>query len=72
MLRAKGVRLKEVGTVVERFAPPTIERKDRERINTVSAIISGAAMSDVIKEAQVKIDKLHLTVGHKYSIVRYV
>ena len=31
-----GVRLKEVGTVVERFYPPTIERKDRERIITVS------------------------------------
>lgn len=61
--QGKGVRLKEVGTVVERFAPPTIERKDRERINTVSAIISGAAMSDVIKEAQVKIDKLHLPSG---------
>lgn len=45
--QGKGVRVKELGTVVERFAPPTIDRKDRERINTVSAILSGAAMSDV-------------------------
>ena len=37
--QGKGVRVKELGTVVERFAPPTIDRKDRERINTVSAIL---------------------------------
>ena len=33
----KGVRVKDLGKVVERSAPPTIERKDRERIVTVSA-----------------------------------
>lgn len=52
--QGKGVRVKELGTVVERFAPPTIDRKDRERINTVSAILSGAAMSDVVAAAQKK------------------
>ena len=61
--QGKGVRVKEVGTVVERFAPPTIERKDRERINTVSAILSGAAMSDVVAAAQKEIDKLSLPSG---------
>ena len=49
--QGKGVRVKELGTVVERFAPPTIDRKDRERINTVSAILSGAAMSEVVAAA---------------------
>jgi HAE1 family hydrophobic/amphiphilic exporter-1 len=34
------VRIKDVGTVVERFAPPTIERKDRQRINTVTCVIN--------------------------------
>lgn len=52
--QGKGVRVKELGTVVERFAPPTIDRKDRERINTVSAILSGAAMSEVVAAAQEK------------------
>lgn len=52
--QGKGVRVKELGTVVERFAPPTIDRKDRERINTVSAILSGAAMSEVVAAAQKK------------------
>ncbi len=36
------VRVKDVGEVVERFAPPTIERKDRQRINTVSCVINPA------------------------------
>jgi len=42
------VRVKDVGRVVERFAPPTIERKDRERIVTVSAVISGAPLGNVV------------------------
>ncbi len=61
--QGKSVRLKEVGTVVERFAPPTIERKDRERINTVSAIISGVAMSEVVTKTQAEIDKMDLPSG---------
>ena len=54
----KGVRLKEVGTVVERFNPPTIERKDRERIITVSAVVQDRPMSEVIADAQPLIDKI--------------
>ena len=56
--RGTGVRLKEVGTVVERFNPPTIERKDRQRIITVSAVVQDRAMSDVIADAQPLIDKI--------------
>ena len=54
----QGVRLKEVGTVVERFYPPTIERKDRERIITVSTVVQNRPMSDVIADAQPLIDKM--------------
>lgn len=54
----QGVRLKEVGTVVERFYPPTIERKDRERIITVSAVVQNRPMSEVIADAQPLIDKM--------------
>lgn len=46
------IRVRDVGTVVERFAPPAIERKDRERIVTVSAIPSGAALGTVVAEGQ--------------------
>ena len=54
----QGVRLKEVGTVVERFNPPTIERKDRERIITVSTVVQDRPMSEVIADAQPLIDKM--------------
>ena len=54
----QGVRLKEVGNVVERFYPPTIERKDRERIITVSTVVQGRPMSEVIADAQPLIDKM--------------
>ena len=53
-----GVRLKEVGTVTEQFYPPTIERKDRERVITVSTVIQDRAMSEVIADAQPQIDKM--------------
>ncbi len=59
----QGVRVKEVGKVVESENPPTIERKDRERVNTVSAIISGRAMGDVVNDANAKIDKLEKPQG---------
>ncbi len=57
------VRIKDVGTVVERFTPPTIERKDRQRIITVSAVVAGAPMSEIVEKAQVEIDKMDLPSG---------
>ena len=59
----QGIKLKEVGTVVERFNPPTIERKDRERIITVSTVVQDRAMSEIIADAQPEIDKLELPPG---------
>jgi len=48
----KGVRIRDLGVVVERMTPPTIERKNRERVITVSAIVGpGAALSDVVAAA---------------------
>ena len=58
-----GIKLKEVGKVVERFTPPTIERKDRERIITVSTVVQDRPMSEVIADAQPEIDKLDLPGG---------
>ncbi len=54
----KGVRLKEVGKVVERYNPPTIERKDRERIITVSTVVQGRPMSEIVADAKPLIDKM--------------
>ena len=61
--QGKGVRLKEVGTVVERFNPPTIERKDRERIITLSTVVQDRPMSDIIADAQPLIDKMEVPSG---------
>lgn len=58
-----GVKLKELGKVVERQTPPTIERKDRERQITVSAVVDGVPLSQVVTDAQIEIDKLHLPSG---------
>ena len=58
--KGESVRVKDVGKVVERFAPPTIERKDRERIVTVSAVISGAPLGDVVAAGNKIIDKMEL------------
>ena len=47
------VRLKEVGTIIETEVPPTIERKDRERLITVKGIVArGAALSEAVEAAQ--------------------
>lgn len=56
----QGIRLKELGTVVERSTPPTIERKDRERVITVSAVVDGRPLNEVIADAQAAIDSMHL------------
>lgn len=62
------VRLRDVGTVVERFTPPTIERKNRERIVTVSTVVQGVPMSDVVIAAEAAIDKMDLPQGISVQI----
>lgn len=59
----KGIRVKELGKVVERSTPPNIERKDRERVNTVSAVISGEALGNVVTASQARIDKMDIPQG---------
>ncbi|MDE5554118.1 MAG: efflux RND transporter permease subunit, partial [Muribaculaceae bacterium] len=59
----KGVRLRDVGKVVERFTPPTIERKDRERIITVKTVVQDVPMSEVVVKAQDAIDKMDIPQG---------
>ena len=59
----QGIRVKDLGQVVERSNPPTIERKDRERIVTVSAVISEVPLGDVVKAAQAVIDQMDIPTG---------
>ena len=45
----RGVRIKDVGTVIETLTPPSIQRKNRERLITVSGVVTnGVALSDAV------------------------
>ena len=57
------VRIRDVGTVVERFTPPTIERKDRERIVTVSTVVQGVPMSDIVTASEAELENMDLPQG---------
>ena len=47
--RAQSVRIKDLGTVVETLTPPSIQRKNRERLITVSGVVAnGVALSDAV------------------------
>ena len=55
----QAVRIQDVGQVVEKFTPPTIERKNRQRLVTVSTTLSGISMDKavgMINGALAKID----------------
>jgi HAE1 family hydrophobic/amphiphilic exporter-1 len=59
----KAVRIRDVGTVVERFTPPTIERKDRERVITVKTTVQDVPMSQIVEASQAEIDKMDIPQG---------
>ena len=53
----QAVRLSEVAKIVECRTPPTIERKDRERIITITGIVAkGYALSDAVAVSEKCID----------------
>ena len=61
--QGRGVRVKDVGTVVQRLTPPTIQRMDRERVVKVSTVVDGVPMGDLVTQAQAEIDKMDLPSG---------
>ena len=49
----KGIKVKDLGKVVESKVPPKIERKNRQRVITVSGVVAdGYALSEVVETAQ--------------------
>ena len=70
----RGVRIKDLGNVVETETPPAIQRKNRERLITVSAMVSdGVALSDVVANAEAVIadtdipSELMVRIGGSYE-----
>ncbi len=64
----QSTRLKEVAKVVERFSPPKIEHENRQRVITVSAALSGAALGDVATATAEKIQHLDIPEGISVAI----
>ena len=67
--QGKGVRVRDVGKVVERMSPPTIERKDRERVVTVSAVLSAdGVLGEAVSGVKAEIEKMDIPAGIEMSI----
>lgn len=71
--QGKSIKLKDVAQVVEEFAPPTIERENRQRVVSVNVTLSGAALSDVVAGINEKIaetdipDDIYVEIGGSYE-----
>ncbi len=68
------VRIKDLGTVIESQVPPTVERKNRERVITVTGTVAdGYALSDVVKSTEKIIEtteiapELMVRIGGSYE-----
>jgi len=61
---SSAVRVRDVGHLEEVFTPPTIQRKDRQRINSVTCVIAGgSALSEVVEAGKAIIDDMELPEG---------
>ena len=59
--QGQSIRVKDVAQVVEGMTPPKIERKDRERVVTVTGIVSkGYALSEAVEVSQYFIEKAEI------------
>ena len=62
--RGQSMRIKDLGTVVERSSPPSIDRKNRQRIVTLSAVVGpGAVLGDIVAEGQQIIRSMDIPTG---------
>jgi len=58
--QGQAIRLKDLGNVVERFTPPTIERKNRQRIITVSSTVSGTTLDKAVKDINAQLAQIDI------------
>ena len=58
--QGQAVRLKDLGNVVERFTPPSIERKSRQRIITVSSTVSGTTLDKAVTAINAQIAQVEI------------
>ena len=64
-----GIRLKELASVDETFTPPTIERKNRERMVKVSCIVGkDGVLSEVVDGAKQQLSEMEIPAEVTYNI----
>jgi HAE1 family hydrophobic/amphiphilic exporter-1 len=59
----QAIRLKDLGKVVETLTPPFIQRKNRERVITVSSTISGTTIDKGVQDLKAEINKMNIPDG---------
>ncbi|MDR2916708.1 MAG: efflux RND transporter permease subunit [Tannerella sp.] len=65
----KGIYIRDLGKVTEKMMPPTIERKDRERMVTVTGIAAkGVALSEIVDESVNILDQMEIPLGITWGI----
>ena len=64
-----GIRLKELATIEETFTPPTIERKNRERMIKVSCVVGkDGVLSEVVDGAKEQLQQMDIPGEMTYNI----
>ncbi|MBR3578251.1 MAG: efflux RND transporter permease subunit [Bacteroidales bacterium] len=64
-----GIRLKELATIEETFTPPTIERKNRERMIKVSCVVGkDGVLSEVVDGAKEQLHQMDIPAEMTYNI----
>ena len=58
--QGQAVRLKDLGQVVERFTPPTIERKNRQRLVTVASTVSGTTIDKAVSAINAELAQISI------------
>jgi hydrophobe/amphiphile efflux-1 (HAE1) family protein len=56
--RGQLIKLKEIGNLEPYYSPPNIEREDKERVVTVSALVAGSDLGTIKSELDKKIKNL--------------
>jgi HAE1 family hydrophobic/amphiphilic exporter-1 len=61
--RGQLIKLKDIGNIEQYYSPPNIEREDKERVVTVSALVVGTDLGTIKSELDKRIDNMALPQG---------
>ena len=61
--RGQFIKLKEIGSLEQYYSPPNIDREDKERIVTVSALVAGTDLGTIKSELDKKLENLVIPRG---------